>query len=81
MKKNLNIGDKVWLVKTPYLMIHHQKQLENGPELYVIDDIYFIDSISYRLKSLKTGWILFYGDMNGPEWELYQGDLFDENKN
>jgi hypothetical protein len=51
MKRIFNIGDKVWLVKTPYLMIHHQKQLENGPELYVIDDIYYIDSISYRLKS------------------------------
>jgi hypothetical protein len=81
MKRYFNIGDKVWLVKTPYLMIHHQKQLENGPELYVIDDIYYIDSISYRLKNLKTGWILYYGDMDGPEWEPYQGDLFYETSN
>jgi hypothetical protein len=81
MKRIFNIGDRVWLVKTPYLMIHHQKQLENGPELYVIDDIYYIDSISYRLKSLKTGWILYYGDMDGPEWEPEQGDLFNENSN
>jgi hypothetical protein len=79
-----NIGDKLWLVKTPFLMIHYQKELEGGPQLYEIIETYYIDDInnpSYKLKNLKTGWILFYGNMSGPEWQKYQGDLFDEIKN
>jgi hypothetical protein len=81
MNRIFSICDKVWLVKTPYLMIHHQKQLENGHELYVIEEIYYITSISYRLNRLKTGWILYYGDMDGPEWQPFQGDLFNETSN
>ncbi len=73
----LNIGDKVWLVKTPYTMEQYEEDIQ--PELYVL--IEDNGEGSKVLKRIKDNSIMHYGIMNDRKWKKYQGDLFDETSN
>lgn len=70
----LNIGDKVWLVKTPYTLQQYEQDIQ--PELYeLIEDN---GEGSKVLRRIKDNLILHYGIMTERKWKKYQGDLFDE---
>jgi hypothetical protein len=73
----INIGDLVWLVKTPFSKEEFEKDIE--PQLYVL--IEDNGEGSKILKKIKDNSILHYGIMEDRKWKKYQGDLFDENSN
>jgi hypothetical protein len=77
MEIKLFLGDKVWLVKTPYLMEKYEQDIE--PQLYeLIEDN---GPGSKVLKNVKDNSILHYGIMEQRKFKKYQGDLFDETSN
>ena len=73
----LNIGDKVWLVKTPFLMEQYEQDIQ--PELYLL--IENESEQSHVFKKLSDNSIFHYGQLDERKWKKYQGDLFDEIKN
>jgi hypothetical protein len=75
--KNLKVGDKLWLVKSPFLKEEYEKDIE--PQLYqLIEDN---GQGSKVFKRLCDNSILHYGEINDRKWKKYQGDLFDETSN
>lgn len=77
MNININVGDKVWLVRTPYYYEEFSQDIK--PELYLL-----IESDGHGwnvLINLHTKQKMYYGEMDDSKWKKYQGDLFDEIKN